>query len=421
MAAAFFNQLADPRLARAVSAGTRPAGAVHPGVVSAMREVGVELSAARPRRLDAEILQGASLLVTMGCGEACPAAPGAETIEWSVEDPAGRPEEDVRRIREDVAGRVRALVEHRGWARSGARDLVSWIRGRRVLVADGAMGTELIAAGLPPRTCPEAWVLDRPEVVAAVHRAHLDAGAELLETNTFGASPMRLASFGLTRRTAEINRAGAALARSVAGDRALVLGSMGPSGTKLASGGPLAPEEAAEGFRIQAGSLAEGGADGLIVETMTDLEEAVAAVRAAAATGLPVVASMTFGAGPDGGAGARGADPAEAARALESAGASAVGTNCGTGPAAAVGAVRALAAATPLPVVAKPSAGTPAGSWGSLVFPETPASFASHAAALVAAGAAVVGGCCGATPDHVRALAREIRLLRATGRRSDPR
>lgn len=292
------------------------------------------------------------------------------------------------------------------------RDLLAWLSERRALAGDGAMGSALQSAGLPPAGCPEIWNLDKPEAVEAILRSYVDAGAELVETNSFGANPSRLAAHGLEGRCEEINRTAAAMARRVAGDRALALGSIGPTGLLLRPLGPLDLEEALAGFRRQAEALAAGGADALIVETMTDLNEAVLAVKAAAVTGLPVIACLTYEVTPRGIFTVFGDSPNRAAKDLEAAGACVIGTNCGTGPATMLEMVRALRAATRLPVLAEPNAGLPILEGEKWIYPETPAGMAAHVAAFVEAGASIVGGCCGTTGAHVRAMSAEVERIR---------
>jgi len=291
-------------------------------------------------------------------------------------------------------------------------DLLARLSRQRVLVGDGAMGTALLAAGLPPGGCPEIWNLERPGVVESILRGYADAGTDLLQTNTFGGNPARLAAYGLAGRCAEINRSAAEMGRRVAADRALVVGSIGPTGALLQPLGPLSPDEALDGFRLQAAALAEGGADALCVETMTDLAEAVLAVRSAAATGLPVIASMTFESTSRGFFTVMGDDVSRAARDLASAGACVIGTNCGTGSASMLEIVKALRRESSLPILVEPNAGLPVMSGGGIAYPESPEEMASFVGAFVEAGASIIGGCCGTTPDHVRVIAREIRKIR---------
>ena len=293
-------------------------------------------------------------------------------------------------------------------------DLLAWIAERRILAGDGAMGTALQSASLPPGGCPEAWNLERPEVIEAVMRGYVEAGAEILETNSFGGSPEKLAAYGLSARCAEINRAAAEIGSRAAGGRALVVGSIGSTGVLLDPLGPLGHEAAFEGFRRQAEALAEGGVSAFCVETMIDLNEAILAVGAAARTGLPVMGSMTFESTPRGFFTVMGADVARSARELEAAGACVVGTNCGTGPAGMIEIVRSLRSETRLPILVQPNAGIPLLLGDRVHYPETPEGFASHVGAFVQAGASVVGGCCGTTADHIRALGEEVRRIRGS-------
>ncbi|MGD0019064.1 MAG: homocysteine S-methyltransferase family protein [Candidatus Limnocylindrales bacterium] len=278
---------------------------------------------------------------------------------------------------------------------------------RTPIVADGPMGTRLAELGLPAGDAPERWVLEPAgqAAVRSVHRAYREAGAQILLTNTFGANPTRLALHSLAGHLDEINRTGAQLARRESGSGMVVAGSMGPTGEFLAPLGTLPFEKAVEGFTRQAAALAAGGVDVLWIETMTDLEEARAAIEGArqGAPGLPVVATLAFGAG---GATLMGVRPAEAIAVLADLGVSAAGANCGTGSAEVERALARMHAAVPaLPLIGKPNAGVPHLEHGVAVYPETPADLAAAAGRMSAAGAAVVGVCCGGSPAHVRAIA----------------
>jgi 5-methyltetrahydrofolate--homocysteine methyltransferase len=316
------------------------------------------------------------------------------------------------RDREELDPVSASHPDHRRAAGYGGGVLTDRLSRRGLLPGDGAMGTALQDAGAGG--CLELLNIERPDAVAAVHQAHIEAGAEIVQTNSFGASPPRLAAHGLERRCEEINRAAAAIARRVAGPGAVVAGSIGPTGLLLEPLGPLSLAQAREGFRRQAAALAGAGCDALLVETMTDLDEAALAVSEAAATGLTVMATMTFEITPRGIFTLFGATPQRAAIELESAGACMLGTNCAAGPGSLVDVVRALRAATTLPLIAQPNAGLPVPAGDRLEYPESPEGFASHVAALVEAGAAIVGGCCGTTASHVRAVGREIRRLRGS-------
>jgi 5-methyltetrahydrofolate--homocysteine methyltransferase len=277
-----------------------------------------------------------------------------------------------------------------------------------VLVGDGAWGTQLLERGLRPGDPPEVFQLHRPHLLEEIALRYLQAGADLLTTNTFGASPLRLAPAGLLDRTEEINAAAVAVARRAvraAGRQAWVVGSMGPSGRLLAPLGDVDPAEVNASYRRQAAALASAGADALLVETMVDLEEARIAVRAARAEApdLPVFATMTFDPTPRGFFTIMGVSVEAAARGLAEAGADAVGANCGHGCAVLEPVVRALRAATTLPLVVQPNAGRPEMRGGVVSYPEGPEEWALGMAHLLEIGLAVAGGCCGTGPDHVRA------------------
>jgi 5-methyltetrahydrofolate--homocysteine methyltransferase len=274
------------------------------------------------------------------------------------------------------------------------------------------MGTGLQDAGLPPGESPERWNLTRPDVVEAILSSCLEAGSELIETNSFGGSPHKLAQFGLAERCGEINRTAAETARAVAGDRALVLGSMGSTGTLLQPLGSLEEKSAFEGFRLQAEALVEGGVDALCVETMVDLREALIAVSAAGGTGLPVLASLVFESTPRGLFTIMGDDVATAARELGRAGACVIGANCVAGPGAMEEILIAFRRECALPLLAQPNAGIPVPSPGGVIYPEGPREMAAAVPALVEAGAAVIGGCCGTTPEHIRMISEKVRSLR---------
>jgi methionine synthase / methylenetetrahydrofolate reductase(NADPH) len=282
-----------------------------------------------------------------------------------------------------------------------------------VLVGDGAIGTMLYAKGVSLEANFEHLNLVRPELVLELHAEYLAAGAQVIETNTFGANLVKLSAIGLGGKVAEINRQGALLARRAAAGRdVFVAGSVGPLGRGKAE---LTPEQAGECFRAQTLALAEGGVDLLILETFSELEELEWAVRAAKETGLPVVSSLAFGEGSrlSGGFGAE-----EAALRLVAAGADLVGANCGAGPLELLATLRRIAAVTELPLAAYPNSGFPEYVDGRYIYRTTPDYFAGMALEMVAAGAALVGGCCGTTPEQVREVARRLKGLRPAPRRA---
>jgi len=275
------------------------------------------------------------------------------------------------------------------------------------VATDGAWGTQLYARGLAPGDVPDSWNLTHPDRVEEVGRAYVEAGSQVILTNTLLASRLMLAGYGLAEHTLEINRAGAAISRRAAEGRARVFASMGPSG-KMLLAGDVTEDQLLEAFREQARALAEGGADALLIETMSDLGEAALAVRAAAETGLPVAASMVFDSGKGKDRTLMGTTPEEAARALEAAGASAVGANCGSGVAGYVAVCRRMHAASSRPIWIKANAGLPELVDGQTRYRMTAEEFAGYVPALVEAGASFIGGCCGTGPEHVRAIVAAI-------------
>ena len=273
------------------------------------------------------------------------------------------------------------------------------------LLTDGAMGTLLYSRGIGFDRCFDALCETDPELVRAVHTDYIAAGAELIETNTFGANAFRLAEHGLADRVVAINRAGARLAREAAdtaGGRPWVAGSVGPLGVTLAPVGALDPAEARAAFAEQVRALAEAGVDVLFIETMRDVAEAVAAIEAAGSVcDLPVVALATFG---EDGLTATGLAPEAVARALEAAGANVVGANCSTGPAPMLDVMARMARVAGVPLAAIPNAGLPTLAGGRYIYTSSPAYMAEVIAQMVDAGVRVVGGCCGTTPEHIAAM-----------------
>lgn len=279
------------------------------------------------------------------------------------------------------------------------------------VVADGAMGTMLFEAGLQFGDPPEAWNLEHPDRVQAIHRAYLDAGSQIILTNTFGGNRFRLGMHNLQAKVPELNRAAVEIAREAAreaGGRAVVAGDIGPSGGILLPVGEMQFVEAVAGFAEQAAALVAGGADVIWIETMSDLEEVRAAIEGVrqASPRLPIIASMTF---DTRGHTMMGVTPEEAVRALSGWGAAAVGGNCGNGPDEILAVVQKMRAAAPgVVLVAKANAGLPELQNGRAVYRAGPKVMADYALAVSAAGAHIVGACCGSTPDHVRAMAEAL-------------
>jgi 5-methyltetrahydrofolate--homocysteine methyltransferase len=277
--------------------------------------------------------------------------------------------------------------------------LRDWLAGAP-LITDGAWGTELQKRGLPPGTVPDFWNLSHPELVEDVARAYVEAGSQVILTNTFRAN-----AIAIGRDCEAINRAGVAISKRAAAGRALVFASIGPTG-KLLMTGETSPSETQAAFAAQALVLREAGADALLAETMSDIEEARLAVAAAKGTGLPVIVSFAFDTGRNKDRTMTGATPEAVAAAMLEAGADAVGANCGVGVEQAVPLCRRFRAACELPVWIKPNAGLPKMDASALRYDVTAEFFAAHYQALWEAGAAFVGACCGSTPDFIRMLVK---------------
>ncbi len=279
---------------------------------------------------------------------------------------------------------------------------------RRVVIGDGGMGTQLQIAGLEPGAAGELWNVENPDAVVAIQRRYVNAGSAIILSNTFGGSSLALERHGLAARASELNRAGAQAACRAAGDRAWVLGDIGPFGGFLAPLGEHDPDAVFASFLEQASALLEGGADGILVETMSDLDELVLALHAARQAGAALVGgSLCFDPTAVGPRTMMGIAPAAAAAAMLAAGADILGTNCGTleleGYAEVVRAYRQ--AAPGAVIMVQPNAGQPVLEDGAAVYRQTPEAFAAALPVLAAAGANIIGGCCGTTPDHIRALA----------------
>ncbi len=275
-------------------------------------------------------------------------------------------------------------------------------------VTDGAWGTLLQSMGLQPGECPDAWNLAHPDRVSRVASAYVEAGSGVVLTNTFRSNPIALAAHGLEAQTAALNAAGVRASRDAAGTGTLVFASIGPTGTMLAAGERTAAE-LRKAFERQVDALATAGPDGLVIETMSDLEEALLALAAAKRTTLPVVVSMVFDSGRAHDRTMTGVTPETAANALTGAGADVIGMNCGVGLDNASALCGRLRASTPLPVWIKPNAGLPVMLDGSARYTTTPEEFARAASDIVTAGASFVGGCCGTNPDHIRAVVRTLK------------
>jgi len=279
----------------------------------------------------------------------------------------------------------------------------------QVLLLDGAMGTLLQERGLPPGRPPEELNLSNPALVQGVHADYLAAGAEILATNTFGANRIKLGAYSLGDKTVEINRKGVSLAKEVGASRAAVAASVSSLGILMEPLGDLSFSEVKEVFKEQIAACADAGANLILIETMSDIREAKAAVMAAKEVcGLPVVAMMTFG---EDLRTMLGTDPETAATVLEAAGVDAVGANCSLGPQGVLQVMERMANVSGLPLVARPNAGLPQLQGGRTVFPTSPEEMAAYVPRFLEAGVSILGGCCGTTPEHIRALAAKIHGL----------
>jgi 5-methyltetrahydrofolate--homocysteine methyltransferase len=280
-----------------------------------------------------------------------------------------------------------------------------------VLVSDGAWGTFLQQKGLSPGECPELWNIEHADEVFGIARSYIDAGADMIETNSFGGSSFKLKPYGLAGRVHEINKAAAHISRRAAGPEKHVLGSIGPTG-KMVITGDVTTEELYDAFKQQAIALAEGGADTLVIETMSDLEEAMAAVRACKEnTSCEVICTMTFEkSGEKKYNTMMGVSPVEMLDGIVASGASIIGANCGNGIRNMIEITELIRDVNPLiPILIHANAGLPVYYNGKTVFPETPDEMASHVQALIDAGANIIGGCCGTTPEHIRRIAEIVR------------
>jgi 5-methyltetrahydrofolate--homocysteine methyltransferase len=276
------------------------------------------------------------------------------------------------------------------------------------VLADGAWGTQLQQKGLEPGSSPEEWNLSHRSVVSEIAQSYVEAGSSVIITNTFGANTFVLGRHNLADKLADINRIGAEISVEAAAGRALVFGAMGPTGQLLAMG-DVSPEAIYHSYREQSVALWRGGVDALLIETMIDIDEMLLAAQAAREhTPLPLILSMTFDSGSAKTQTMMGITPEQAVAAMESAGAWAVGANCGLGPQYYVTVCEKMRKCTRKPIWIKSNAGIPELVDDFAVYPQDPLTFAQFAGQLKHAGANIVGGCCGTTPGHVRKLRESV-------------
>ena len=280
----------------------------------------------------------------------------------------------------------------------------------KVLVSDGAWGTFLHQKGLSASECPESWNLTRPEDVYEIALSYVEAGTDIILTNSFGGSLYKLEPYGLSDQVYSINKAAGEISRRAAGDDVIVLGSIGPTG-KMVFMGEVPEEELLKGFEDQSRGLADGGVDGLLVETMSDIQESNLAIKAAKhATTLDVLCTFTFEKTKSGDYRTMmGTSVGEAITSAKAAGADVVGANCGNGTEGMIEIVREIREMdNKIPVLIHANAGLPVYQDGKTVFPEGPEEMASQIMELLGAGANIIGGCCGTTPEHIRSIVRIV-------------
>jgi 5-methyltetrahydrofolate--homocysteine methyltransferase len=279
-----------------------------------------------------------------------------------------------------------------------------------VIVGDGALGTMLMQRGLKHREPPESFNILKPEVLEEMASLYLEAGAEIVSTNTFGASPLRLQQFSMEKDTEILNHCAVEAVRRAVGNKAYVSGSIGPSAKMMKPLGDALPEEILASFKRQSSALLEAGVDLICIETMTDAAEAVLAIQAVRSLSpkIPIMATITFGKIPRGYFTLMGNSIKDSVSMLHTAGADIVGSNCGNGSEAMVEIAREFRKHTSAPVAIQSNAGLPSSCEGKLIYPETPEYFSEKAAELIDLGVQIIGGCCGTTPDHIRAVRRVV-------------
>jgi 5-methyltetrahydrofolate--homocysteine methyltransferase len=288
--------------------------------------------------------------------------------------------------------------------------LMKRLKNDEILVSDGGIGTMLMENGLKPGDPPESFNLTRLDLVEKIASFYLDAGADILHTNTFGASPLRLSFYSLEDKTEQINRNAVLAVRNVVGNRAYVSASCGPSGKFLKPHGDVEPEELYNSFKTQINTLIASGVDIICIETMTDLREAELAIEAAktVSPSTPLMATMTFNSTSRGFYTMMGISIEDAVQGLEKAGADIIGSNCGSGSEDMVKTAKEFKKLSRLPLIMQPNAGIPVIKDYKPVYPETPEFMAERAKELISSGVSIIGGCCGTTPKHIEAIRKLV-------------
>ena len=290
------------------------------------------------------------------------------------------------------------------------------LKQEKVLVSDGAIGSLLFEKGLNPGDCPERFNLERPEILAEIAQAYLLAGADIIQTNTFGASPLKLSDYNLDDRTEEINQKAVEIVKAVVDLKALVSGSVGPTGKMLLPYGDIEPVVMKDNYERQIGILIESGVDLLCIETMTDINESVIAIESARkiSQDIPIIATMTFDVIPQGCVTIMGNDVAEVCAKLQEAGANVIGSNCGNGTKNMITIAKEFLSNTELPIIIQSNAGIPTIVDDHVVYQETPGEFADFTKILLELGVSIIGGCCGTTPDHIKSIKQAVDAIMAS-------
>jgi 5-methyltetrahydrofolate--homocysteine methyltransferase len=292
-------------------------------------------------------------------------------------------------------------------------NILSRIKSGDILLSDGAMGTMLMSKGLKSGECPEVFNLVKQDILKEIAQAYLDAGADLIQTNTFGASPLKLSFYGLEGKTEEINRNAVQSVKEIVDEKAYVNASVGPSGKMIYPLGELTQDLLFDNYSRQIKALIYAGADVISIETMSDILEAVIAVKAAKKIkkDIPVIASMTFEKTKRGFYSIMGVTIQRAAEELKNAGADIIGSNCGYGIMDMIDIAKEFRKCSDLPIIIQSNAGIPQIRNGNLFFPESNEFMSSHIKELVDAGVSIIGGCCGTTPEYISSFRKELNLI----------
>ncbi len=288
------------------------------------------------------------------------------------------------------------------------------LKQEKVLVSDGAIGSLLFEKGLRSGDCPERFNLERPEILAEIAQAYFQAGADMIQTNTFGASPLKLSDYNLEHKTEEINQKAVEIVKQVVDSQVLVYGSVGPTGKMLLPYGDIESGKLKDNYKKQIKVLIESGVDLLCIETMTDLNEAVIAIQSAReiSQDIPIIATMTFDVIPQGCVTIMGNKVPEVCAKFEEVGVNVIGSNCGNGINDMITIAKEITANTKLPIIIQSNAGIPTILDDQVIYQETPEEFAVFTKTLLELGVSIIGGCCGTTPDHIRAIKQIVDVSR---------